>query len=148
MDQALEHLVPAVPPFRPKTSKTTPCTVAKWLPARVFSVIPKNNLTRRANQGYIYIIPPFARRPSPCAAAGRSARSLAWRSARWLYWNQHSADVIADAAATAFEVPLGEFERFRKAHPHASEQIMRNLAQLLADRLILANAKVNLLTSN
>jgi glutaminase len=53
----------------------------------------------------------------------------------------------ADAAATAFEVPLDEFERFRKAHPHASEQIMRNLAQLLADRLILANAKVNLLTS-
>jgi glutaminase len=58
-----------------------------------------------------------------------------------------SADVIADAAATAFEVPLGEFERFRKAHPHAGERIMRNLAQLLADRLILANAKVNLLTS-
>ena len=58
-----------------------------------------------------------------------------------------SADVVADAAATAFEVPLDEFERFRKAHPHAGEQIMRNLAQLLADRLILANAKVNLLTS-
>src|SRR6266702_363405 len=38
-----------------------------------------------------------------------------------------SADVVADAAATAFEVPLGEFERFRKAHPHASERIMRNL---------------------
>jgi glutaminase len=32
-----------------------------------------------------------------------------------------SADVVADAAATAFEVPLAEFERFRKAHPHASE---------------------------
>jgi glutaminase len=59
-----------------------------------------------------------------------------------------SADVIADGAATAFEVPLGEFERFRKAHPHAGERIMRNLAQLLADRLILANAKVNLLTSS
>jgi glutaminase len=58
-----------------------------------------------------------------------------------------SADVRADMAATAFEVPLRDFERFRKAHPHASERIMRNLAQLLADRLILANAKVNLLTS-
>jgi glutaminase len=58
-----------------------------------------------------------------------------------------SADVLADAAATAFEVPLGEFEGFRKQHPHAGERIMRNLAQLLADRLILANAKVNLLTS-
>jgi glutaminase len=61
--------------------------------------------------------------------------------------SSRSADVIADAAATAFEVPLGEFEGFRKAHPHAGERIMRNLAQLLADRLILANAKVNLLTS-
>ncbi len=37
---------------------------------------------------------------------------------------------------------------FRKQHPHAGERIMRNLAQLLADRLILANAKVNLLTSS
>src|SRR5438270_11256302 len=54
-----------------------------------------------------------------------------------------SADVLTDAAATAFEVPLGEFERFRKAHPHASEQIMRNLAQLPADPLILANAQWN-----
>ena len=58
-----------------------------------------------------------------------------------------SADVRTDAAATAFEVPLVEFEYFRKQHPHAGERIMRNLAQLLADRLILANAKVNLLTS-
>jgi glutaminase len=59
-----------------------------------------------------------------------------------------SADVRADMAATAFEIPLRDFERFRKAHPHASERIMRNLAQLLADRLILANAKLNLLTPN
>jgi glutaminase len=57
-----------------------------------------------------------------------------------------SADVRADMAATAFEIPLRDFERFRKQHPHASERIMRNLAQLLADRLILANAKLNLLT--
>ena len=56
--------------------------------------------------------------------------------------------LISDAAATAFEVPLVEFEYFRKQHPHAGERIMRNLAQLLADRLILANAKVNLLTSS
>jgi glutaminase len=58
-----------------------------------------------------------------------------------------SADVFADMAATAFEVPLKDFERFRKQHPHASERIMRNLAQLLADRLIVANAKVDILTS-
>jgi glutaminase len=60
---------------------------------------------------------------------------------------KRSADVRTDAAATAFEVPLAEFERFRKQHPHAGERITRNLAQLLADRLVLANAKVNLLTS-
>jgi glutaminase len=57
-----------------------------------------------------------------------------------------SADVFADMAATAYEIPLRDFERFRKQHPRAGERIMRNLAQLLADRLILANAKVNLLT--
>lgn len=61
---------------------------------------------------------------------------------------RRSADVLADMAATAFEVALRDFERFRKQHPRAGERIMRNLAQLLADRLILANAKVNLLTSS
>lgn len=58
-----------------------------------------------------------------------------------------SADVTADMAATAYEVPLKEFERFRTQHPRAGEHIMRNLAQLLADRLIVANTKVDLLTS-
>jgi glutaminase len=61
---------------------------------------------------------------------------------------RRSADVRADMSATAFEVPLRDFERFRKQHPRAGERIMRNLAQLLADRLIVANAKVNLLTSS
>ena len=60
---------------------------------------------------------------------------------------RRSADVFADMAATAYEIPLRDFERFRKQHPRAGERIMRNLAQLLADRLILANAKLNLLTS-
>jgi glutaminase len=59
-----------------------------------------------------------------------------------------SADVLADMSATAVEIPLRDFERFRTQHPRAGERIMRNLAQLLADRLILANAKVNLLTSS
>ena len=59
-----------------------------------------------------------------------------------------SADVFADAFVTALEVPLADFERFRQEHPVTSERIMRNLAQLLADRLIVANAKVNLLTAN
>jgi glutaminase len=56
--------------------------------------------------------------------------------------------VVADMTATAYEIPLRDFERFRKQHPRAGERIMRNLAQLLADRLILANAKLNLLTSS
>jgi cAMP-binding proteins - catabolite gene activator and regulatory subunit of cAMP-dependent protein kinases len=59
-----------------------------------------------------------------------------------------SADVLADVSATALEVPLREFERFRQAHSRTGERIMRNLAQLLADRLIVANTKVDLLTSN
>ncbi len=61
---------------------------------------------------------------------------------------RRSADVLADMSATAYEIPLRDFERFRKQHPRAGERIMRNLAQLLADRLILANAKLNLLTSS
>lgn len=59
-----------------------------------------------------------------------------------------SADVTADMAATAYEIPLGEFERFRTLHPRAGERIMRNLAQLLADRLIVANTKIDLLTAS
>jgi len=59
-----------------------------------------------------------------------------------------SADVLADMAATAYEITLRDFEIFRGRHPRAGERIMRNLAQLLADRLILANARVNLLTSS
>jgi len=59
-----------------------------------------------------------------------------------------SADVLADASATAVEIPIADFERFRDRHPRAGERIMRNLAQILADRLIVANTKVNLLTSH
>ena len=59
-----------------------------------------------------------------------------------------SADVTADMAASAYEIPLRDFERFRRQHPHAGERIMRNLAQLLADRLIVANTRIDLLTSS
>jgi glutaminase len=61
---------------------------------------------------------------------------------------KRTADVLADASATAVEVPIADFERFRAQHPRAGERIMRNLAQLLAERLIVANAKVDLLTSS
>jgi glutaminase len=59
-----------------------------------------------------------------------------------------SADVLADKAVIALEVPLRDFQRFRETHPRTGERIMRNLAQLLADRLIVANTRVNLLTAN
>ena len=59
-----------------------------------------------------------------------------------------SADVLADKSATALEVPLADFQRFREQRPRVGERIMRNLAQLLADRLIVANTKVSVLTAN
>jgi glutaminase len=55
---------------------------------------------------------------------------------------QRPANIYADADVTALEVPLRDFERFRENNPGVGEQIMRNLAQLLADRLMLANAKL------
>src|SRR5690349_3811085 len=60
---------------------------------------------------------------------------------------RRSADVLADASAVAVEIAIADFERFRDHHPKAGERIMRNLAKVLADRLIVANTKVNLLTS-
>ncbi len=62
--------------------------------------------------------------------------------------SHRSADVFADAAVIALEVPLADFERFRKSHPATGERIMRNLAQLLAERLISANARLNLLSAS
>jgi glutaminase len=64
-----------------------------------------------------------------------------------LFETHRYADVLADKSVTALEVPLRDFERFREEHPRTGERIMRNLAQLLADRLTAANAKVNLLTA-
>jgi glutaminase len=60
----------------------------------------------------------------------------------------HTADVLADGVATALELPLHDFQRFRDQHPRAGERIMRNLAQMLADRLAVANTRVNLLTAS
>ena len=60
---------------------------------------------------------------------------------------RRSADVLADASAVAVEIAIADFERFRDRNPKAGERIMRNLAKILAERLIVANTKVNLLTS-
>jgi glutaminase len=61
---------------------------------------------------------------------------------------RRSADVLADKSVIVLEVPLADFQRFREQYPRTGERIMRNLAQLLADRLIVANTKVNLLTAD
>jgi glutaminase len=61
---------------------------------------------------------------------------------------QRSADVFADFSATASEIALSDFEHFRTQHPKASESIMRNLAKLLADRLIVANARLDVLKAD
>ena len=68
---------------------------------------------------------------------------------RWRCWKpQRSADVFADSPRPRSKSRSADFERFRNQHPKASERIMRNLAKLLADRLIVANNKVSLLTAN
>ncbi|OQW56096.1 MAG: glutaminase [Proteobacteria bacterium SG_bin9] len=57
------------------------------------------------------------------------------------------ADVWADTPVTCLELPLEALTRYSDLHPEISLQIMRNLASLLARRLVLANAKVDLLSA-
>jgi glutaminase len=61
---------------------------------------------------------------------------------------QRSADVWADTRVECLELSLEAYERFRAGHPQASERIVRNLAALLARRLIVANRKIDALASN
>jgi glutaminase len=61
--------------------------------------------------------------------------------------NRRSADVWADTRVKCLELPLDSFADYRKLHPQIALQIMRNLSTLLARRLILANAKVDLLSA-
>jgi glutaminase len=58
-----------------------------------------------------------------------------------------SADVWADSNVACLELPIEEFNRFRQEHPRIAERIARNLAAILAKRLILANAKIDLLSA-
>jgi len=60
---------------------------------------------------------------------------------------ERSADVWADTMVQCLELPLSAYATFRKSHPETGELIMRNLASLLSKRLMLANAKVNLLSA-
>ena len=58
-----------------------------------------------------------------------------------------SADVWADSTTQCLELPLSEFSAFRLKCPDGGHRIMANLATLLSRRLILANAKVDLLSA-
>jgi glutaminase len=59
-----------------------------------------------------------------------------------------SADVFADNAVACLRVPLKAFDDFRARRPAAAEIIVRNLAKLLAHRLLQANTKIDLLSAN
>ena len=61
---------------------------------------------------------------------------------------RRSADVVAESPVSCVEVPIEAFDGFRNAHPRIGERMMRNLALLLAERLIVANNRVNLLTAS
>lgn len=58
-----------------------------------------------------------------------------------------SADVWADTEVKCLELPIDAFADYRQLHPQISLKIMKNLSSLLARRLILANAKVDLLSA-
>jgi glutaminase len=58
-----------------------------------------------------------------------------------------SADIVADTPVTCLELPLDSFADYRRLHPGTSLKIMRNLAAILARRLVAANAKVDLLSA-
>jgi glutaminase len=60
---------------------------------------------------------------------------------------ERTADVWADTAVQCLEVPLKELVDYGQLFPTISLHITRNLSALLARRLVLANAKVDLLSS-
>jgi glutaminase len=62
--------------------------------------------------------------------------------------HQRSADVWADTRVECLELSVDAYARFRKGNPQASERIVRNLAALLARRLIVANRKIDALASH
>ena len=77
----------------------------------------------------------------------------------WRRWSRHgvwrdgaarrpqAADVWADTRGRVHRASARAYTGFREKHPQIGERIMRNLAALLAKRLILANTKIDLLTS-
>jgi glutaminase len=58
-----------------------------------------------------------------------------------------TADVWADTNVTCLELPIAEFNRLRRERREIGECIARNLAAILANRLVHANAKIDLLSA-
>lgn len=57
------------------------------------------------------------------------------------------ADVWADTNVRCLELPIEQFDVFRKRYPYAGERIMHNFAALLARRLAQANLRIDLLSA-
>jgi glutaminase len=60
---------------------------------------------------------------------------------------RRTADVWADTEVICLELLVERFNQFRREHPHVGEHVARNLAAILSKRLILANAKIDLLSA-
>ncbi|MFG1338633.1 glutaminase A [Xanthobacter autotrophicus] len=56
------------------------------------------------------------------------------------------ADVWADTEAVCLEISAEQFRAFQETHARAADRIMRNLAILLAGRVRMANARIDMLT--
>jgi glutaminase len=61
--------------------------------------------------------------------------------------NVRSADVWADTPVTCLELGIEQFETYCDQHRPLGRRILRNLARLIANRLIQANTKVELLSA-
>lgn len=54
--------------------------------------------------------------------------------------------IWSDTAASCLELSMDQFRLFQEAHPRAGERIVRNLATLLAGRIRMATARIEMLT--
>jgi glutaminase len=84
--------------------------------------------------------------PSGVRVATLSAGTVVGEMA--LIDSHRSADVWADTHVQCRELPIEAYFRFRDQHPQIAERLARNLAGLLARRLVQANSRIELLTSH
>jgi glutaminase len=61
---------------------------------------------------------------------------------------RRSADVWADTFVSCLELSIDAFADYRRVHPQTALKIMRNLAAVLARRLVAANTRVDLLSAH